>query len=270
MHNEMSAYINSLLLSQSLREPLMKDVIRLMALPASSYGLDVGCGIGLNTFMLAEALGANGRIVGLDSEAEMLSKARSLLSGTELEGRITLSKGDVRKLEFADNCFDWACSIDCVGALEFDPVMLLKEISRVVKPGGRVFIIIWSSQMLLPGYPLLESRLNTTSAGIAPFVVGMAPQRHIMRGQGWFSQAGFTDIRAQTLLRDICPPLNAEIIAAITDLFAMRWGSIEKEVSPELWHDYQRLCSPDSPDFILEIPDYYAYFTYSIFSGRVI
>jgi len=60
------AYINSLLLSQPLREPLMQEAIQLMELPVSSYGLDVGCGIGLNTFMLAEAVGPDGRIVGLD------------------------------------------------------------------------------------------------------------------------------------------------------------------------------------------------------------
>lgn len=268
--SDMSGYINSLLLSQPLREPLMKDVIRLMALPASSYGLDVGCGIGLNTFMLAETLGFDGRIVGLDSEEQMLSKAQSMLSKFVLNGSVTLEKGDARKLVFPDQCFDWACSIDCVGALDFDPVILLKELHRVVKLGGRVFIIIWSSQMLLPGYPLLEAQLNATSAGIAPFAIGMEQDRHIMRAPGWFRQAGFTDVRAQTLVMDIGSPLNAKIIAALTDLFEMRWGSgVEKEVSPELWHDYQRLCKPNSPDFILKIPDYYAFFTYSVFSGRV-
>jgi hypothetical protein len=138
-----------------------------------------------------------------------------------------------------------------------------------VKPGGKLCLAIWSSQMLLPGYLLLEARLNATSAGIAPFAAGMAPERHIMRAPEWFRKAGFTDIQALTLLRDICPPLCDEIIAGLTDLFSMRWGSCQKEVAPEIWHDYQRLCNPDSPDFILHNSDYYAFFTYSLFSGRV-
>lgn len=267
--HDMPGYMNSLLLSQPLREPLMKDIVQSMQLPVSSYGLDLGCGIGLNTIMLAKALGPGGRIVGIDSEEELLLKAQTLLSKSEVAEQISFVNGDARNLPFADQYFDWACSIDCIGAIPLDPVLLLKELHRVVRPGGRVFIIVWSSQMILPGFPLLEARLNVSSAGIAPFTIGMAPEKHIMRALGWFQQADFTDNQAQTLVRDICPPLSAEIIAAMIDLFTMRWGSIEKEVAPELWHDYQRLCNPDSPDFILKAADYYAFFTYSVFSGRV-
>lgn len=268
--SDISGYEKSLLLSQPLREPIIKNIIQSMQLPASSFGLDIGCGIGFNTFMLAEALGSEGSVIGLDAEEEFLARAQLLLQKkTEIKERVDFTKGDARCLPFSDKSFDWACSIDCVGALDFDPVMLLKELYRVVRPGGRVFIIIWSSQMLLPGYPLLEAQLNATSAGIAPFAVGMASERHIMRAPEWFRQASFTDIRSQTLLRDICSPLSAEIIAAITDLFMMRWGSIEKEVSPKLWYDYRCLCNSESPDFILKTFDYYAFFTYSVFSGRV-
>lgn len=262
-------YMRSLLLSQPLRQTIMKDIIQSMQLPAASYGLDLGCGIGLNTTILAEALGSDGKIMGLDSNDNLLHKARSLLSKSDVNERISFETGDARSLPFPDQSFDWACSIDCVGAIDSDPVLLLKELRRVVKPGGRVFLIIWSSQLLLPGFPLLEARLNATSAGIAPFAADMAPKRHIMRAAGWFKRAGFTDNRAQTFVSDICPPLSNEIIAAMIDLFTMRWGGIKKEVAPELWHDYQRLCNPDSPDFILNIPEYYAFFTYSVFSGHI-
>nr|QNO48966.1 hypothetical protein OEPDFBKK_00042 [Methanosarcinales archaeon ANME-2c ERB4] len=32
---------------------------------------------------------------------------------------------------------------------------------------------------------------------------------------------------------------------------------------------YQRLCLAESPEFILDLPDYYAFYTYSMFQGRV-
>lgn len=70
-------------------------------------------------------------------------------------------------------------------------------------------------------------------------------------------------------LSDVCPPLSTEIIAALADLFAMRWGGCEKEVAPEVWQSYRRLCNPNSDEFILHNPDYYAFFTYTLFSGRV-
>jgi demethylmenaquinone methyltransferase/2-methoxy-6-polyprenyl-1,4-benzoquinol methylase len=56
----------------------------------------------------------------------------------------------------------------------------------------------------------------------------------------------------------------------------MRWPGVESELremgadSEKLWAEYQRLCLPESPDFILDHPDYYAFFTYSTFRGRVV
>lgn len=123
--------------------------------------------------------------------------------------------------------------------------------------------------MLLPGYPLLEAQLNATAAGIAPFKNGMAPDRHIMRAPQWFWPAGFQDIQTHTYAMDVCSTLSAEIIAAVSDLFIMRWGSSEMEMSPELRHDYRRLCHPDSTECILNVPGYYAFFTYTVFSARV-
>jgi hypothetical protein len=49
----------------------------------------------------------------------------------------------------------------------------------------------------------------------------------------------------------------------------MLWGIPQHEVAPADWSEYQRLCQPESPDFILNLPDYYAFFTYSIFQGKV-
>ncbi|MEJ2303365.1 MAG: hypothetical protein P8Y14_17710 [Anaerolineales bacterium] len=81
--------------------------------------------------------------------------------------------------------FDWAWSVDCVGYAPIEPLPLVKELARVVKPGGRVAILAWSSEKLLPGYPVLEAHLNATSSGIAPFVRGKKPELHFTRALGW-------------------------------------------------------------------------------------
>ena len=264
-----AGYMKSLQLSHPLREPIVGEIIQSMQLPESGCGLDVGCGIGLNTIMLAQALGSEGRVVGLDNEEEFLMKARGMVDHSAVRERIRLERGEALNLPFPDQFFDWACSIDCVGVLPLEPLLLLRELRRVVKPGGKVFIAVWSSQMLLPGFPLLEASLNASPAGIAPFAEGMPPENHTLRALGWFRQAGLSDHQARTFVRDIYPPLSNEIVAAMADLFTMRWGSNENKVSNADWLDYQRLCQPDSPDFILRNTDYYAFFTYSVFSGRV-
>ena len=50
----------------------------------------------------------------------------------------------------------------------------------------------------------------------------------------------------------------------------MRWMGVESELTSEDFETYQRLGLPESPDFILNHPDYYAFFTYSMFHGRVL
>lgn len=136
--------------------------------------------------LLAEAAGLKGHVVGVDITEEFLKKAGLSAAAKGLESRVSFKKADAYKLPFPANTFDWAGSMDCIGYGDQDSVALLREAARVVKPGGRVFILVWSSQMLLPGYPLLEARLNATPSGIAPFKTTMPPEAHFMRALGWF------------------------------------------------------------------------------------
>ncbi|WP_353852733.1 class I SAM-dependent methyltransferase [Dehalobacter restrictus] len=262
-------YLRSLYVSNPLREPIIKTAISQLGLPLGSCGLDIGCGIGLYSLLLAEAAGSNGHIVGIDTNEEFLEKACSFASDKRLGNRVTFKKADASKLPFQDNTFDWACSMDFIGYGNQDPISLLKEAARVVKPGGLVFILIWSSQMLLSGYPLLEARLNATSSGVAPFKATMPPELHFMRALGWFHQIGFVEPIFRTFVSNISVPLSSEMRIALTELFQMRWGETHLEVSPEDWTEYQRLCHPDSPNFILNVPEYCAFITYSLFYGKV-
>lgn len=253
-----------------LRKPVFRSAIQTMQLPDGSCGLDAGCGIGLQTLMLAEAVGAAGHVTGLDLSAESLEHARDIARRAGMTERVSFQEGNVKQLPFDDNSFDWAWSVDCVGCAPIEPLPLVKELARVVKPGGRVAILAWSSEKLLPGYPLLEAQLSTTSAGIAPFVKGKHPTTHFLRGLGWFRDVGFEDCTANTFVDDAFAPLSEDCRKALTSLFEMRWLGVQSELTPAAWDEYQRVCLPGSPDFILDCLDYYAFFTYSMFQGRVV
>jgi SAM-dependent methyltransferase len=262
-------YAHKLRLSDFLREPAIQSAIRALQLPRGSRGLDAGCGIGSHTLLLAEAVGSAGHVTGLDLSPEFLARARETAEKHGLAGQVSFQQGDVNRLPFDDDTFDWAWSVDCVGFIPTQPVSLLKGLARVVKPGGSVAILLWSSQMLLPGYPLLEARLNATSLGIAPFAKGKRPESHFLRALGWFREAGLEETAARTFVGDAHAPLSDDARSAMISLIQMRWGEPQSELSPEDWREYQRVCQPGSPDFILDLPDYYAFFTYSMFHGKV-
>jgi demethylmenaquinone methyltransferase/2-methoxy-6-polyprenyl-1,4-benzoquinol methylase len=187
-----------------------------------------------------------------------------------LSGSVSFREGDVRKLPFEDATFDWVWSACCVGyAAALEPLSTVRELARVVRPGGRVVLLAWSSEKLLLGYPLLEARLNATTSGIAPFVAGKSPELHFSRALGWFRSLGLEEATAWTFAGDAYAPLTDASRNALVALFEMRWPGAESELSPEDRAAYERLCLPDSPEFILDHPDYYAFFTYTMFSGRV-
>jgi len=174
----MDAYARRLVVSEPLIEPVIRSAIQALQLHQGSRGLDAGCGIGLRALLLAEAVGPAGHVTGLDLSPQFLVHAREIAEKAGLSERISFQQGDVNRLPFDDDTFDWAWSANCVGYQPAEPLPMLTELTRVVKPGGSVAILVWSSQQLLPGYPLLEARLNATSSGIAPFVKGKRPKLH--------------------------------------------------------------------------------------------
>ena len=130
-------------------------------------------------------------------------------------------------------------------------------------------VFFWSSCRLLPGYPLLEARLNATSAANVPWSEGMNPEHHSLRTLGWLQRAGLKRPEVHTLTADCRAPLNDDTRDALVIWFEMLWEKVESEVSSDDWAEFRRLCDPSSPDLILNLPDYYAFLTYSLFYGTV-
>jgi demethylmenaquinone methyltransferase/2-methoxy-6-polyprenyl-1,4-benzoquinol methylase len=252
-----------------LREPVLRRAIQALQFPVGSRGLDAGCGIGLQATLLAQAVGPTGHVTGIDLSPDILVYARDMVKKAGLSDRISFREGDVNQLPFDDVTFDWVWSVDCVGYAPMEPLPLVKELARVVKPGGSVAILAWSSENLLPGHPLLEARLKGTSPGIAPFVKGKKPASHFSRAIGWFRDAGLEERTARTFAGEAHAPLTDDLGRALAALFEMRWPGVASELTQEDWEEFQRLCLPESPDFVLNHPDYYAFFTYSMFHGKV-
>lgn len=265
----MDLYIQRLVESNPLREPLLRSVIHALQLPWGSRGLDAGCGVGLQALLLAEAVGPDGHVTGLDVSPELLGYAQEVARAHNLSDRVSFGAGDVGRLPFSDDSFDWVWSADCVGYPVGDVLPMLRELARVVRPGGQVAVLAWTSQNLLPGYPLLEARLNATCSAFAPYVSGKPPEWNFLRAPGWFEKAGLKAAAARTFVGDVQAPMSAGVRTALVSLFDMLWGEPQPGVSPDDWAEYQRLCQPGSPDFILDIPEYYAFFTYTVFQARV-
>jgi ubiquinone/menaquinone biosynthesis C-methylase UbiE len=263
-----NAVIRNLEEANPLREPVLRAVIAALNFAPGSTGLDIGCGIGLQSLLMAEATAPHSHIAGLDISAELLDYARQKIAASPLADRVDFKQGDMHSLPFPDDTFDWVWSADCVGYPSGDLLSALREIVRVVRPGGRVALLGWTSQQLLPGYPLLEAQLNATYSAYRPLLRGQDPASHFTRALRSFSEVGLVDSKAQTFIGEVQAPLSTASRAALTSLIEMLWN-VTAETPEAARGEHQRLCRADSPDFILNLPEYYAFFTYTLFTGTV-
>ena len=100
--------------------------------------LDVACGTGIVARYAVPEVGDGGRVVGLDATKAMLAVA------VGIEPRVEWRFGDAGALPFDDGSFD---AVICQSGLMFfsDPVGAIREMWRVLRPGGRLAVQVWAS-----------------------------------------------------------------------------------------------------------------------------
>lgn len=252
-----------------LCKPVLQSAFRSLRLPAGSRGIDIGCGIGLSTVLLAEATQPGGAVTGVDLYDEVLEHACKRTRNLPPAGGISFQHGDMRSLPFERNAFDWACSVDCVGYPAGDFPVVLKELTRIVRPGGRIALLAWSSQQLLPGHTMLEARLNAHCSAYRRSLESQPPESHFLRALHWFPAAGISRPECSTFVGQLQAPFRPETKTAVASLFEMLWADSLSNASERDAELYRELCAPDAPGCILDAPEYCGFFTYTLFTGVV-
>ena len=100
--------------------------------------LDLGSGAGLDVILAAQAVGPEGRAIGVDMTPEMLERARSNAAARNIANAGFL-EGVVEALPVADGEADAIIS-NCVVNLSADKARAFAEMARALKPGGRIAI----------------------------------------------------------------------------------------------------------------------------------
>ncbi|AJI23015.1 demethylmenaquinone methyltransferase [Priestia megaterium] len=126
-----------------------KDTMKRMNVQKGTKALDVCCGTADWTLAMAEAVGETGEAVGLDFSQNMLKIGEEKVKNSPFSN-ITLLHGNAMELPFEDNSFDYV-TIGFGLRNVPDYLQVLKEMQRVVKPGGKV-VCLETSQPTMVGY----------------------------------------------------------------------------------------------------------------------
>ena len=206
--------------------PWALQLVNLAALQPGDRVLDLACGTGVVARLAATQVGSTGQVIGLDLNAGMLAVARAL--PLPAGPAILWMEGSAMSLDLPDRSID---VVVCQQGLQFfpDKPIALREMHRILVPGGRVLLSVWKS------------------AGPYNAAVGDALERHVDIGTAakyranrmvpdaeelrrLVSDAGFHDVHVRSSRMNIAlPPIEqfvlnhlsatpvAGAVAALTD-----------------------------------------------------
>lgn len=112
--------------------------VAMASIKAGEVVVDLGAGGGLDVFLASKAVGPEGRAIGIDMTGDMVSLARKNAAKGGYTN-VTFYLAEIEAMPLADNSVDCVIS-NCVLNLCADKEVALKEIFRVLKPGGRLAI----------------------------------------------------------------------------------------------------------------------------------
>ena len=165
------------LMSFGLATLWRRRLVRSIALPNDGRLLDLATGTG-DVVVAAARRDTGARIVGLDPSAGMLEVAQSKLEAKRLGDRIELVVGDAQNLPFENNTFD-AVTISFGIRNVPDRPKALREMARVVKPGGRVAILELTEPTRGPLAALARLHVHTIIPRLGAWLSGAREYRYL-------------------------------------------------------------------------------------------
>jgi SAM-dependent methyltransferase len=143
-------------LQERSRAPDMLQVNQnLCAVVSASPGerlLEVGCGSGVLCRLLAPSLRPDGRMVGVDISSEMTAAARKYSLAAGGNDEIAYGTGEAETLPFPPASFDGALGARLLLHVA-NPEVVIHEMRRVVKPGGRLLVMDWDFDTVAVDHP---------------------------------------------------------------------------------------------------------------------
>jgi arsenite methyltransferase len=158
--------------------------VALASLKEGETVLDLGSGAGFDCFLIANKVGSDGKVIGVDMTPEMIKKARENARQGNYEN-VEFRLGEIENLPVPDNSIDAVIS-NCVINLAPDKKRVFKEAFRVLKPGVRMMI---SDIVLLK--ELADFIKNSLEAYVGCIAGAVMRDKYIMA----IKDAGFQNVK---------------------------------------------------------------------------
>lgn len=203
-----------------IMEPITSWICDAVAARPGMNVLDAACGTGLPALAIAERLQPGGKLVATDVSVIMVEAAQRKAQELGLEN-MEVRQASLASLDFADASFD---AVTCKDGIMYapDPVEGVRELRRVLKPGGRFAVTVWDEPVRCAFFRTMFGVVSRF-VGPPPDPRGPGPLRLSAPGalEGVLCAAGFTDMTIE----------SREVVFTF-DSLAMHWEIIREMAAP--------------------------------------
>lgn len=184
---------------QAQLAPAHAAVLARAALHPGERVLDVACGTGLVSLAAAEAVGSAGQVLGTDLSQRMVEAARERAAQRGLS-HLRFMRMDAEQLALPDAGFDVAL---CALGLMYvpDPDSALRELRRVLRPGGRMALAVWGERARCGWaalFPIVDEEVRSE---VCPLFFRLGQQDTLAR---CCAEAGFSQVTQQRIAATLC------------------------------------------------------------------
>lgn len=232
--------------------PATERMLDLADIRTGNRVLDVAAGTGDQTLLAAQRVGPTGHVLAIDLSSNMLRGATDAVRSaglTNVETRIM----DAESLDLATDSFD---AIICRSGLMLfpDPPKALKEMRKVVKPGGKIAAMVFSSAEKNPRLGIPSTVARRRGGTMSPMFALSEPS--IL--EKVFREGGFTDVAVHTVSVPWRIPPGTELIQRLKsgqlgEPLAKLPDSEREPAWAEVEHQMRRFEGPNGWEFPGEV-----------------
>lgn len=220
---------------------LHDDMLTLAQLRSGESVLDLACGTGVVSIAAAQAVGPTGSVVGVDIADAMVAAADARAKGLGLT-QARFARMDAEQLALPDARFDAAL---CALGLMYmpDPTAALRELNRVLRPGGRAVLAVWGERSRCGWAPLFDIVDAEVRSEVCPLFFGLGHGDALAR---CCASAGLAVMEQRTRIDTLDYADGTEACAAafVGGPVALAWSRFDEATRQRVQQRYLEAVSP--------------------------
>ena len=215
--------------------PAQQKLLELANIKKGDKIIDIACGTGLVSFPAAEQAGDKGSVMANDISDKMVETGTAIAKERKLSN-ISFQRMDAEELDVEDNSYDVA--LCALGLMYFpDPLKAIKEMYRLLKPGGHAVVAVWGRRKNCGWSEVFEIVDRRVVSEVCPMFFNLGNEGTL---QQYMNAGGFKNISAERINTVLDYSSGEEACGAAFQggPVALAYSKFSEDVKKEVYKEY--------------------------------